>query len=519
MFCFQSSLPTREDDTQLPKNFLFDSEKNLNKLSYKNSCLGLSDSNIPKSNVHSKLTAWDRWRNARVKVDLIENKEDLSREQLHSDTRNKIIDNNSCHRYNTVTKTIAPENKNMENNKVSEEHSFDPFQAREMEFIDESEPGLTDFKHITDENEDCMHDKKIADSIVHAEITQGRFEPFKGQSNRKKSIKNTKAISNNNNNTILPGDGGFKFVGSDNINGVFLKTESTKKLNELPDTQVIVRVNSNLESSCHFHSNHVNEILKETDNKNNKKFKEQKINSGTLFLSFCSLFNLSKSSSGTTEEVCSKNNDNKPMNEPDDPCSLPQDINTNPVTCCPLPSQLVPPRDTRKTKNRDSPEKVVIISKSPKSKNKAFLSNFKSGTKSADFSNSSLYSCNSSSGGTSSGVVAPIASPEVISPTGSSLSSKFSDYSNSDLSQEQYVMPALKDFSSELNFQSNVSLANTNSQVKFKLLHEGDIQVCYLNHSRTILSKVLSSKFLRRWETHHIYLKEDYICSKTVSIH
>lgn len=51
---------------------------------------------------------------------------------------------------------------------------------------------------------------------------------------------------------------------------------------------------------------------------------------------------------------------------------------------------------------------------------------------------------------------------------------------------------------------------------KFKLLHEGDIQVCRLNHSRTLISKVLSSKFLRRWEAHHLTLGDFQMYSSTV---
>lgn len=50
---------------------------------------------------------------------------------------------------------------------------------------------------------------------------------------------------------------------------------------------------------------------------------------------------------------------------------------------------------------------------------------------------------------------------------------------------------------------------------KFKLIHEGDIQVCRLNHSRTLISKVLSSKFLRRWEAHHLYLGDFQLYSST----
>ncbi|KAL7298295.1 hypothetical protein TKK_0008646 [Trichogramma kaykai] len=52
---------------------------------------------------------------------------------------------------------------------------------------------------------------------------------------------------------------------------------------------------------------------------------------------------------------------------------------------------------------------------------------------------------------------------------------------------------------------------------RFKPVEEGDIQVCYLNHARTLVSKILSSRFLRRWETHHLYLNDACLSSKTVS--
>lgn len=51
---------------------------------------------------------------------------------------------------------------------------------------------------------------------------------------------------------------------------------------------------------------------------------------------------------------------------------------------------------------------------------------------------------------------------------------------------------------------------------KFKLTHEGDVQLCRLNHSRTVISKILSSKFLRRWETHRVVLGTSEMSSKTV---
>lgn len=74
-----------------------------------------------------------------------------------------------------------------------------------------------------------------------------------------------------------------------------------------------------------------------------------------------------------------------------------------------------------------------------------------------------------------------------------------------------------------VNLEQNGLLANRTSSVhvnpgpRFKLLCEGDIQVCYLNHTRTVISKILSSKFLRRWETHRLYLNDSCISSKTVS--
>ena len=52
---------------------------------------------------------------------------------------------------------------------------------------------------------------------------------------------------------------------------------------------------------------------------------------------------------------------------------------------------------------------------------------------------------------------------------------------------------------------------------KHKLITEGDIQVCRLNHTRTIVSKIMNSKYLRRWESHKIVLDHSEIRSTTVS--
>lgn len=56
------------------------------------------------------------------------------------------------------------------------------------------------------------------------------------------------------------------------------------------------------------------------------------------------------------------------------------------------------------------------------------------------------------------------------------------------------------------------------AKAKFKLIAEGDIQVCRLNHTRTIISKIMNSKYLRRWECHRLILGETDIVSSTVSI-
>lgn len=51
---------------------------------------------------------------------------------------------------------------------------------------------------------------------------------------------------------------------------------------------------------------------------------------------------------------------------------------------------------------------------------------------------------------------------------------------------------------------------------KHKLITEGDIQVCRLNHTRTIVSKIMNSKYLRRWESHKLVLDHSEIRSTTV---
>lgn len=52
--------------------------------------------------------------------------------------------------------------------------------------------------------------------------------------------------------------------------------------------------------------------------------------------------------------------------------------------------------------------------------------------------------------------------------------------------------------------------------LKYKLLKEGQVQICRVQHSRNVFSKIASSKFMRRWETHQLILERDEIVAKIV---
>lgn len=53
---------------------------------------------------------------------------------------------------------------------------------------------------------------------------------------------------------------------------------------------------------------------------------------------------------------------------------------------------------------------------------------------------------------------------------------------------------------------------------QLRMIREVDVAVCHLNHTNTIISKILSSKYLRRWENHQIRLQDDCITSNTVCV-
>lgn len=53
-------------------------------------------------------------------------------------------------------------------------------------------------------------------------------------------------------------------------------------------------------------------------------------------------------------------------------------------------------------------------------------------------------------------------------------------------------------------------------QQRYKLLTDGLVQVCRVPHAKNIIEKIRFSRFLRRWEEHHIQLEHNEICSRTV---
>jgi hypothetical protein len=71
------------------------------------------------------------------------------------------------------------------------------------------------------------------------------------------------------------------------------------------------------------------------------------------------------------------------------------------------------------------------------------------------------------------------------------------------------------------NLKTNLSIINNNNVKKntqrYKMLAEGDVQVCKLPYSRNVISKILNSKLLRRWKNHRLVLTETEIYSTTVN--
>jgi hypothetical protein len=54
---------------------------------------------------------------------------------------------------------------------------------------------------------------------------------------------------------------------------------------------------------------------------------------------------------------------------------------------------------------------------------------------------------------------------------------------------------------------------------RIKLILEGDLHICKLQHSRNVFGKLLNSKLLRRWKMYNVVLKENEIFAKMVTYH
>uniref|UniRef100_A0A4W5JRE1 C-Maf-inducing protein n=1 Tax=Hucho hucho TaxID=62062 RepID=A0A4W5JRE1_9TELE len=95
---------------------------------------------------------------------------------------------------------------------------------------------------------------------------------------------------------------------------------------------------------------------------------------------------------------------------------------------------------------------------------------------------------------------------------------------NNQFYQSEESKPLLGEMSAPLPLEGNNKLCagpckrtlqHCSSGMRYKLLQEGDIQVCVVKHPRTFLSKILTSKFLRRWEPHHLTLTDSSLASAT----
>lgn len=59
-------------------------------------------------------------------------------------------------------------------------------------------------------------------------------------------------------------------------------------------------------------------------------------------------------------------------------------------------------------------------------------------------------------------------------------------------------------------------VADRRIQQRYKLLTDGVVQICRVPHAKNIIEKIRFSRFLRRWEDHHIHLEQSELTSKTV---
>lgn len=76
---------------------------------------------------------------------------------------------------------------------------------------------------------------------------------------------------------------------------------------------------------------------------------------------------------------------------------------------------------------------------------------------------------------------------------------------------------AIKNNKNTITTNANNLNANKHAQQRYKLLAEGEVNVCKLPNTKNVISKILNSKLLRRWKSHHIILTDTELYSTTVS--
>jgi len=59
--------------------------------------------------------------------------------------------------------------------------------------------------------------------------------------------------------------------------------------------------------------------------------------------------------------------------------------------------------------------------------------------------------------------------------------------------------------------------ASAAAAAKFRLLSDGEANICRLYDSKTVIRKIMNSRCLRRWESHHLVLGPVEIYATTVS--
>lgn len=67
------------------------------------------------------------------------------------------------------------------------------------------------------------------------------------------------------------------------------------------------------------------------------------------------------------------------------------------------------------------------------------------------------------------------------------------------------------------NLLNNGMLTNKKNTQRYKLITEGDLQICKLQHSKHMFGKLLNSKLLRRWKSQRIMLTGSEISSTSVN--